>query len=607
MKRSERFQFRRKRKKFIKIGLLSILTIGVVVFFVTQVGQSDKDTQAASLEAAKQALNHEDYEKSIELFHKILKEDESLTSARVGLAKAYMGLERFDKAIATLKKGVELEPRKAQFYYYLSVAHEGLNELPQVIQALEDGIKATDNTTLQKAIDQLESNIHIAADRQYVQKGHSRKIGLEWEKSDGSILPVEAEWNLENEDYGSLEETSDTLMTFQAEELGTVDLSAKVGSITKQAELHIEEQVVEEMTFTPEEIDPLSLHQELDLTVTGFDADGEEMEINPEWSSSDEEIIELSSEEGKEITAKAGMNEGVTTIKVTYQDLEEELDFFVDGNNKFVKAEVQGEGTVSFLPDKTSYPAGTDITLEATPKAGNKFVRWEGAITETTNPLQITLETSISVVAVFEPADQALNLTISGEGNIIRNTLENHFAHGEAITLVAEPKSGWEFSHWEGSVNHDAERITVVMDGNKDIQAVFTRINNSTNSSSDSGNSSNTEKPKQSTEPNQEDKSSNSNSSKDTKPPAESEEKNTKPKPENKEEDKAVEKEEPKEKPKEEPKPEEKPDPEPEPNEENNEETEPPIDNEDKDKGKDEMESPKNEPSEEVEEEHSGE
>jgi hypothetical protein len=613
MKRSERFKFRRKRKKFIKIGLLSILAIGVVVFFITQVGQSNKDTQAASLEAAKQALDHEEYEKSMELFHKILKEDESLTSARVGLAKAYIGMERFDKAIATLKKGVELEPNEAQFYYFLSVAHEGLNELPQVIQALEDGIKATDNTTLQKAINQLESNIHIAADRQYVQKGHNRNIGLEWEKSDGSILPVEAEWNLGNEDYGSLKETSDTVMTFQAEELGTAELSASVGSITKQAELHVEEQVVDEMTFTPEGIDPLSLHQELELTVTGYDADGEEMEINPEWSSSDEEIIELSSEEGKEITAKAGMNEGVTSITVIYQDLEEELDFFVDGNNKFVKAEVQGEGTVSFSPDKTSYPAGTDITLEATPKAGYKFVRWEGAITETTNPLQITLETSISVVAVFEPADQALNLTISGEGNIIRNTLENHFAHGEAITLVAEPKSGWEFSHWEGSVNHDAERITVVMDSNKDIQAVFTRINNSTNSSSnsDSGTSSNTEKPKQRTEPNQEEKSSNSNSSKDTKPPSESEEKNTKPNPENKEEDKAAEKEEPKEKPKEEPKPEVKPEPEPEPNEENNEEKEPPINNKekekDKDNGKDQMESPKNEPSEEVEEEHSGE
>jgi len=612
MSRSKRLKSRKKRNKLIKILLLSILTIGIVIFFTTQVGQSDEPT--ASLEAAKKALDQEEYEKSIQLFHKILKEDESLTSARVGLAKAYIELQRFDKAIATLKKGIEIEPKEAQFYYFLSVAHEGLNELPQVIQTLEDGMKATDNTTLQKVIDQLESNINIAADRHYVQKGHSRNIVLEWEKTDGSILPVEAEWNLENEDQGSLEKESETAMTFQAKELGTVELSASVGSITKKAELHIEEQVVEEMTFTPEDIDSLSLHQELELTVAGFDADGEEMDINPEWSSSDEEIITLSSKEGKEVTAKASMNEGATTITVNYQDLEEELDFFVDGNNKFVKAEVQGEGTVSISPDKTGYPAGTNITIEATPKAGYKFARWEGAITETTNPLEITLETSISVVAIFEPADQTLNLSISGEGDIIRDTLDNQFAHGETITLFAKPKAGWEFSHWEGSVNHNAERITIVMDSNKDIRAVYKRINNSTSSSnsSDTGNSSNTGKSNPNTETNKKDKSSNHNSSNHTNPPSEPVEKDNNPKPENKEENKAVEKEKPKEQPKEEPKPEEKPEPEPEPNEENKEESDPPTGNEekdiekDKDKNKDEnqdeMESPEDEPLEDVEE-----
>ncbi|WP_068675209.1 tetratricopeptide repeat protein [Oceanobacillus sp. Castelsardo] len=597
MRRSERFKLRRKRKKLIKICLLSILAIGVIVFSAIQVGQSDKDTRTTSLEAAKKALEHEEYEKSIDLFHKILKEDKSLTGARVGLAKAYMGLERFDKAIATLKKGIEIEPKESQFYYFLSVAHEGLNELPQVIQTLEDGIKATDNTKLQKSINQLESNINIAPDRHYVQKGHSRNIVLEWEKTDGSILPVEAEWKLENEDYGSLVEESETVMTFQAKELGTVELSAKVGSITKEAELHIEEQVVEEMTFKPEGIDPLSLHQELQLTVAGFDADGEEMEINPEWSSSDEEIIALSPQEGNEVTAKAAMNEGVSTITVNYQDLEEKLDFFVDGNNKFVKAEVEGEGTVSISPEKTSYPAGTDITLKATPEAGYKFVRWEGAITETNNPLEITLETSISVVAIFEPADQTLNLSISGEGNIIRNTLENQFAHGEAITLFAEPKSGWEFSHWEGSVNHNAGRITVVMDSSKDIQAVFKKINDSISNPSSSDNGPGKSNPNNKTNKKE---SSNSNSSNHTNPPSEPVEKDNNQKPENKEENKAVEKEEPTEKPKEEPKPEEKPEPEPEPNEENKEETEPSTGNEEKDK--DVIEPPADEPLEDVEE-----
>lgn len=607
---------RRKRKRLIFLIVILALIVGIAAFFTIKITQSDATIEY--LEIAKEALDNEEYEKSRQFFKKVLEEDASHTEARVGLASAYMGLEQFDKAIGTLEEGLKIKPKEPQFYYFISLAYEGKNDLPQVMQTLEDGIEATDNEALTELADQLESNINIVPDRHYVQKGHNRNIILEWKKSDGSALPVEAEWTLENEDSGSLEEVSETVMTFHAEELGTTDISAKVGSITKNDELHIEEQVVEEMTFTPEEFGPLSIDQEIELSVTGVDADGEEMEINPEWISNDEEIMELSETEGVEMTAKA-IDEGVTSLTVTYQDLEEELDFIVEGKNKFIKTEVQGEGTVAILPNKTSYPAGTEITLEAEPEAGYEFVRWEGDVTDTTNPLKVTLDSSISVVAVFEPVKQVtLNLSISGEGNIIRDTLESQFIQGESISLFAQPKSGWQFSHWEGSVSGSNARIQVAMNGDKNIQAVFVRVDDPTSPNSSDNGTTNEEGSNPSTGKN-EDKSSpssgsnsGSNSNSNYKSPANEPNTNNGSKPVKKEESKPVEKEKPKkeeakpvEDPDPKPKPEDKPEQKPDENEQNKEETEPSTGNGNEEKEKGETEKPKDNESGENPEESS--
>lgn len=561
------------RKKSLLFILLGILTVGVAVFFLVQVVQSDSPTKF--LEQAKKAFESDNYEESIDLFTKILEEDPSHTEARVGLANAYMALSKYDKAIKVLNDGIELKPKEPQFYYYLSVVHEGMNDLPQVIQSLENGIKATDNTSLKKLMEQLESNIHIKG-RKYVQQNYDRDLLLEWEKNDGSIIPVHAEWKLENKDFGSLHKGTDTKIIFHAEKLGTVIVSATIGSITKEAKIHIEEQVVEDMMFDPEEMQALSIGQEVKLSVTGVDAGGNVMDILPEWNSSEENIVKLSTSEGIENSGKT-ITEGVSTISVMYQDLEKTMDVIVEGNNKFIQTEVQGEGTVSSTPNNMSYPRGTEVTLEATPSAGYEFVGWEGDVTETANPLNLTIESSISVVAVFEPIEHTLNLSISGEGNIIRDTLDSQFKDEESITLFAQPYSGWEFSHWEGSVNESTARIEVLMDQNKDIRAVFEKIGSSDNdiSSSDDNSSNNsTVDDASSTNSAPKSESNNFSSTQNRSNSIHHEEKDTS----SKSVDTPTEKDKTKEGPQQETKPEKKTDPKPEGNEQGNKQTPPKTD-----------------------------
>ncbi|WP_158591758.1 InlB B-repeat-containing protein [Oceanobacillus halophilus] len=511
-------------RKSIIFTLLGVLTIGVAIFFTVQVVQSESPTD--SFELAEEALDNEEYEKSVELFKEILKEDASNTEARIGLASAYMGLSKYDDAIDTLNEGIRLKPKETQFYYFLSLAYEGKSDLPGAINAFEEGIDATNDTALTELFELLESNLEIAVERHYVQAGHNRNLVLEWTKNDGSVIPVEAEWEVDDPSQGELDNTTTTSVTFTAEETGTAEITATVGSITKETELHIEEQVVEEMNVTPEEIDPLSIGQEIAVSVTGVDADGEEMEINPEWATS-EDIVKFSDTEGQQVSIET-TDEGISTITLTYQELEEEINLVVEGENKHIKTDTEGQGTVTVSPNETTYTTGSEVTLEANPAAGWEFVRWDGDVTGTNNPLSITVENSMSVKAIFkETGHHELTLSISGGGNILRDSLNSTYADNETITLVAQADAGWKFSGWRGSVSGSNSRINVLMDGDKDIQAVFVRdgvsydssesagSNSTSNNSKDSSSKSNSESSSKSKKDKKEDTKNNDSSPKD--------------------------------------------------------------------------------------------
>ncbi len=60
-----------------------------------------------------------------------------------------------------------------------------------------------------------------------------------------------------------------------------------------------------------------------------------------------------------------------------------------------------GKGSVTTTPSGTSFPAGTVVTLKATPAAGSPWVGWSGAVTGTANPTTVTITKDTSVTANF--------------------------------------------------------------------------------------------------------------------------------------------------------------------------------------------------------------
>jgi pectate lyase len=62
---------------------------------------------------------------------------------------------------------------------------------------------------------------------------------------------------------------------------------------------------------------------------------------------------------------------------------------------------VSGSGTIARNPDAATYPAGTVVTLTATPAAGFTFAGWSGDLSGSANPNQIVMNADHSVTANF--------------------------------------------------------------------------------------------------------------------------------------------------------------------------------------------------------------
>ena len=62
---------------------------------------------------------------------------------------------------------------------------------------------------------------------------------------------------------------------------------------------------------------------------------------------------------------------------------------------------VIGSGTVSVIPNQTTFPCGADAVLTATPALGFVFQMWTGDATGNDNPLAIVMDDNKVITAVF--------------------------------------------------------------------------------------------------------------------------------------------------------------------------------------------------------------
>ena len=135
------------------------------------------------------------------------------------------------------------------------------------------------------------------------------------------------------------------------------------------------------------------------------------------------------------------------------------------------------EGTVQFTP--SDYTVGSSITFSATPNTGYIFVNWTDSNSNTkytNNPLNITANNNINLVATFEKSAYSVNVNVSGEGSIQKDNSSSgssNFLHGDSIEITASPANNYSFFYWNNDPSDTANPKSIVLDGDINLDAKF--------------------------------------------------------------------------------------------------------------------------------------
>ena len=118
-----------------------------------------------------------------------------------------------------------------------------------------------------------------------------------------------------------------------------------------------------------------------------------------------------------------------------------------------------------------TYPAGSSVTLTATPNNGYAFSQWQDG--STANPRTITVNGDATYTATFTQLNYTITTNVSpaGAGTV---TGGGAYHYGEQVTLTATANSGYEFQGWSDGVTDNPRIITVT--GNATYTAVFSEV-----------------------------------------------------------------------------------------------------------------------------------
>jgi len=136
-----------------------------------------------------------------------------------------------------------------------------------------------------------------------------------------------------------------------------------------------------------------------------------------------------------------------------------------------------GGGSVTLDPPGGIYEDGTTVTLTANEPAGWTFAGWTGDLTGADNPETIVMDGERSVTATFTAlAEYVLTLNTFGDGTVTADPepeIGGFYYEGTTVQLTAVPDPGMQLETWGGDLTGNANPETILIDGDKTVDATF--------------------------------------------------------------------------------------------------------------------------------------
>jgi len=135
-----------------------------------------------------------------------------------------------------------------------------------------------------------------------------------------------------------------------------------------------------------------------------------------------------------------------------------------------------GSVTANPMPTNGTYPAGTVVTLTATPNSASNFTGWSGCTASGSNTCTVTMDAAKTVTANFALKQYALTVVNAGNGSgsFSLNPTGGTYNHGTVVTVSASPAASSLFTSWSGCAQQSGATCTVTMDGPKTVTVTFT-------------------------------------------------------------------------------------------------------------------------------------
>ncbi len=144
---------------------------------------------------------------------------------------------------------------------------------------------------------------------------------------------------------------------------------------------------------------------------------------------------------------------------------------------------IVGSGTANLAEGPHDYLEGTWVTLQATASTGWVFDRWEGDLggaSPNTIVISVQMDQDRSITLYFRTISMyTLTLSVVGNGVTQPAAGPHSYPVGRVMTVLALPRPGWSFDHWEGdfaAADPSSASIVITMDQDRLLTAYFTEI-----------------------------------------------------------------------------------------------------------------------------------
>lgn len=132
-----------------------------------------------------------------------------------------------------------------------------------------------------------------------------------------------------------------------------------------------------------------------------------------------------------------------------------------------------GNGSVNASDARVLYPKGAEVRLQAVPREGSSFNRWEGSMVSVESSISVLMDSDKQLDVLFTTGHQVVIKAV-GKGTVKGLGTRTVVTGDQPVSLTQTAGSGWLFDGWRvNGVRHSGATLSFVPQADSLVEGVF--------------------------------------------------------------------------------------------------------------------------------------